>query len=213
MAQIDLFIDTGASNAAAALVASMTDNTPATVPQLVQGDTPTLRIWLLVRTATYPSVAPLFTLVPTSGLSLEVAIGDKKGNTTKYYTQQFTWTANPSSDPALQYWTATLPLNTADITTLIGANSSAISTLEVKYLASALPTTVLSAPVTIQAAVIKAGALTVPAGQTAISAEEVNASFLKRTIQGAITLVSEDGTKSGVIYWDNDGTFHADPSS
>jgi hypothetical protein len=204
MAQFDIFIDTNSQT----VVRGFTDSTTVPLPAFVQGDTPTLRIWPLVRTVNFLGPTP-YAFLGTAGLTLQVAIGDRIGNTTVYYTQQFTWVA----DALAQSFSAQLPLNTAAITTLLGATSQASTWFEVKYLSGGLPTTVLDASINVQAAVIKVGAVTIPAGATAISAEEVNASCLKRTISGVVILKNDNTGKQVAMYLSDDGTVHFDPIS
>lgn len=202
MAQYDLYIDV----VAGALISSLQNPQTTNPPPLVQGDNPTWRIWLCNPTG---DPRTPYTLIPIAGLSLQVAIGDKVGNTTNYYTQQFTWA--PSADPANpNYFIAQLPLNTAAITTLLGSGASANSTLQVVYIQGGFPTTVLEIQVTIQAAVIKNGGVIVPPGATFLSAETAAATYLKRTIVGAIILQNPNG-KQVALFCDADGSFKADP--
>jgi hypothetical protein len=202
MAQFDIFIDTNTQQT----VRGFADSTPQPLPALVQGDTPTLRIYLLVRTAAFQGPTP-YAYLGTAGISLEVAIGDRIGNTTNLYTQQFTWVA----DALAQGFVAQLPLNTAAITTLIGANSQGPAWFEVKYLSAGFPTTVLDVAVNVQAAVIKAGALVIPPGATAMTAEEANAAFLKRAISGVVIWKNDATGKQVAQYVGDDGTMHFDP--
>jgi hypothetical protein len=204
MAQYSLYVDVVANQ----LVLSDQSNQQVDMPPLVQGDTPTFNIYLLNRNATYPVSNP-FSIQSTAGLSLQVAIGTRVGNSTLYYTQQFAWTADAQN----KYFTATLPLNTVAIDGLLNSASDASAWFEIKYLQNLVATTVLDKQVTIKASVIKAGALVVPPGQTPISAENANAVFLKRRIQGAIELVSPDGTRTAVLYVSNDGVCHFDNSN
>jgi hypothetical protein len=208
MAQFDLYIDVDGGQ----LVSGLTNPQAAFLPLLVEDDVPTLRIRLLKRTASYPLVNP-YTYMPIAGLSLEAALGDKKGNVTNYYTTQFVWA--PSTDPTdPNYFSAQFPLNTAALETLIGGNASAKTTFEVKYLQGGIPTTVLSMDATVQAAVIKAGGVpAVPPGLTPLSAEYANATFLTRTVVGAIYLQNPNTGQKVALYLDDDGTFHADPVS
>jgi hypothetical protein len=180
MAQFDIFIDTNRQKP----VRSFTDPTIVDLPPLVQGDTPTFRIWNLVQTATFQNSTTPYAYLGTAGLSLEVALGTRVGNSSLLYTQQFVWTPDANA----QYFSAQFPLNTAGIDTLLSTNTQASAWFEVKYLSAGMPTTILDQNVQVQAAVIKAGALVVPPGQTALSAEEANAAFLKRKISGAIYL-------------------------
>src|SRR5882724_8142602 len=203
MASFDLYVDVQGNQ----LVMGPTNPQAAPVPPLVQGDTLTLRIYLLARANGFPLATPAFTILNNAGLTLQLALGDKVGNATNYYATQFVWAA----DAANQYFTAQLALNTANITALLGASDSKGTTLHIEYLSAGLPSTVLEIPVTVQAAVIKAGGgAALPPGQTPLSAEYANATFLTRLVQGQIILVSPDGTKKCALYCDNDGSFHGD---
>ncbi len=204
MAQaINLYVDTLSGD----LVTGTANTTAAPLPRFIQGDTITLNIYLLQRTQTYPFTSP-FSIISNANLSLKVALGPKTGTPgSTLYTQQFTW----SKDANNQYFYASLPLNTAAISTLIGAAESATAWFEIEYTEAGFPTTVLSKNVTIDAEVIETGTVTVPAGLTAMSAEEANATFLKRQVQGTIELVSPDGTKKCAMYYGDDGAMHFDP--
>jgi|SRR5579862_2290490 len=207
MAQFDLYIDVVGQQ----LIGSPNSPLVATPPPFVQGDTPTFRIFLCQPTANALATPP-YTIMPIQGLSLQAAIGDKIGNVTNYYTQQFTWA--PSTDPTNpNYFIAQFPMNTAAITTLLGANSSAQSTFHVLYIQAGFPTTVLELPITIQAAVIKNGGVIVPPGATFLSAETANATFLKQTVVGVLYLKNANTGKRVALYLADDGTFHADPVS
>lgn len=205
MATIDLYIDTFNKK----LVAGLLDSTTVSLPKFIQGDTPTLKIWLLTPIASAALSTP-YAYVPVSGVTIQAAIGTRVGNSTTYYTQQMTWTASTDlSDP---HFTASFPMNTAAINTLLGATGvSTAAFFEVKMITSAVPTTIYSEGVTVQAAVIKDGGTTEPALGTPLSAEAATAAFLARTIRGAVTLESEDGTKSVSMYVGTDGTVHFDP--
>lgn len=204
MATYILYVDVAGNQ----LVAGLTNPSVAPSPPLVQGDTLNLQVYLLARTPTYGTGVNPFTIISTAGLTLQLALGDKVGNATNYYATQFTWTTDPSNS----YFTAALSLNTTPVTNLLGANASAPTTLHIEYLNAGLPTTVLEIPVTIQAAVIKAGGTgPLPPGQTPLSAELANSIFLTRNIVGQVVFVSPDGTKKMALYLDNDGSFHEDP--
>lgn len=204
MATADLYIDTANCKP----VAGLGDSTIVSLPRFAQGDTLSMRIWLLAPTTTDRLATP-YTFIPTTGLSLQVALGAKIGSTTTYYTQQFSWTA--SAEPNNPYWSAAFPMNTAAITSLISTGASASAWFEVKYLLGGLPTTVLCEEVTIHAGVIKSGGVTVPNGLTPLSAEAAMATYLQRTIEGQITLRNATSGKEVLLYVDIDGVFHADP--
>jgi hypothetical protein len=204
MAQFSLFIDT----ASGTLVQDSSNSAAAPLPALVQGDTLNLRIYLLARTPGFPLVNPPYTIISNAGMALQVAIGDKVGNVTNYYATQFVW--NP--DQANQYFSAALALNTAAITALLGSGASATTWLDIQYLIGGIPTTVLEIPVTIQASVIKAGGgAPLPPGQTPLSAEYANATFLTRSVVGQIILVNANTGKKIALYVDDDGKAQMDP--
>jgi hypothetical protein len=206
MATVDLYIDAGQCKA----VAGPSDSSIVALPRFSQGDTLAMRIWLLAPTATDRLATP-FTYIPTTGLTLQVALGAKVGNSTTYYTQQFSWTASP--EPENPYWSGALPINTAEITSLIGSAASALAWFEIKYVSGGLPTTVLCEQITIHAGVIKSGGVTVPNPLTPLSAEAANATFLTRTIEGQITLRNAATGKEILLYVDDDGVFHADAAN
>lgn len=204
MAQFDLYIDVYAG----ALVKGPKNSAPGVLPPLVQGDSPTLRIFLL-----YPTNNPVtpYTFVGASGtgLSLQVAIGDKIGNATNYYTQQFLWAV--SADPGnTNYFIATLPMNTAAITTLLGGNASANSTFQVVYIQGGLQTTVLEIACTINASVIKGGGVIVPPGVNPVTLEYVNATFMKGSVAGFF-LANNNTNKKVFVYLGDDNEVHFDP--
>jgi hypothetical protein len=172
MARHNLFIDTDRSE----VVIGAGDSSIAALPAFVQQDTLNLRIILLTGFSRISN----YTRIPVAGITLEVALGEKIGDDSLYYTQQFTWT--PSSDLANPYFEATLPMNTPAIATLLGSGEQAQAWLEVKMIDGGLPRTVLSKRATIQAAVIKDGGLQEPATPTPLSAETAAATYLQRII-------------------------------
>ncbi len=194
-----LFIDTDRNLP----VGGVSDSSIVDLPAFVQEDSLNLRITLL---SGFSRISD-FTPIPVSGITLEVALGRKVGNTSLLYTQQFTWT--PSDDLADPYFAATLPMNTGAIETLIGSAAQSQAYFEVKMLDGGLPRTVLSRLVTIQAAVIKDGGLEEPALPTPISAETCNALFLQRTIpcSAGNPVILQNGSVTMAVYVDTDGTF------
>lgn len=202
MAQ-DIFIDLNSGLA----VTGPSNPTPAALPAFVQGDTLSLRLWLLQRTTTFPTNP--YTLVPVAGLTLQAALGSKVGSGGTVYTQQLTWA--PSVDPVNpNYWTATFAMNTAAITTLLGSNATAAAIFEVKTVSGQVPTTILQTAVVVNAGVIQAGGVVVPAGLNAASVEYVNATCLTRAIVGQFTMQNPTTGKLFAVYIGDDGTFHTD---
>jgi hypothetical protein len=174
------------------------------LPSFVQRDTGLIqRIQLLNNLS-----GGVYAIVPTAGITLQVALGRKVGNATTYYTQQFTWTEGGTlSDP---YFEANLPLNTPEIDTLLGASSSKSVVFEVKMIEGGLPKTILSKSVRIEASVIKDGGLQAVAVPTPISAEAANAIFLQRLViateDNPLVLGHTNGKRTA-LYLDTDGTF------
>ncbi len=203
MAQFDLYVDTYSGE----LVSGISNSSPGQLPKLVQGDTIALRIYLLARTPTYPLTTP-FTIIPANSVSIKVAIGPKDGTAgSTLYTQQFTWVP----DAGNQYNAANLALNTAAITILIGTGTSGTAYFEIELTQGGFPTTVFQKSVTIEAEVIETGVVTVPAGATAISAEEVNALFVKLDESRPIILRNAAQTVAVLMYLGDDGVVHFDP--
>jgi len=201
MAQFDLYVDVLSGE----LVGGPANATPAALPRFVQGDTISLRIYLLQRTTTYPQ-GTLYSIISNANLSLKVALGPKTGTAgSTLYTQQFTW----DKDAGNQYFYADLPLNTAGIASLIGSAQSASAWFEIEYTQGGFPTTVLQKDVTIHAEVIETGTITVPAGQTALSVEEANATFLKPENLG-FTLTNTTTGQKMAVYLGNDGALKAE---
>jgi hypothetical protein len=201
--QRDLFINTDTGDA----VRSLTDSSIVDLPPFVQENSLSLRIWLLKN---FPKAGGgSAEAIPVAGVTLEVAIGLRTGNSSTYYTQQFTWT--PSTDLAQPYFAAVLPMNTNAIANLLGSGSSAQAWLEVTKIADGLPETVLQKLITIQAAVIKSGTLVVAPGLTPLSAEAAMAAFVAKSgIQGPIPFIGSNG-KVVMLDVDDSGQFRADP--
>jgi len=202
MAYINLYVDTYSGE----LVSGVENFRAGLLPRFFQGDTISLRIYLLERTSTFP-VIPAYAIINNALLDLKVALGPKNGTAgSTLYTQQLTW----DKDAQKQYFFADLPLSTAAITTLIGTAESASAWFEIQYEQNGVPTTVLQKSVTIHAEVIESGVITVPAGLTGASVEYVNATFLKAENNGFVMVNPTTGSKIQV-YLGDDGAVHFDP--
>ncbi len=177
------------------VVLSPTSNSRAALPSFAQGDSMDMTIWLLDM---YSNFA--YRLVPVAGITLQVALGDKAGT---YYTQQFSWT--PSADLSQPNFSATFPMNTAAIDTLVDGKLRAAAYFEIKKVISSVPVTVFQRRVIIEAAVITPTSLTVPAGLTPLSAEAANAAYLGRTVTGEINIINGTTGKGFRLYADEDG--------
>lgn len=202
MAQLDLYIDTYSRK----LVSGVSNLNPGSLPGFTQGDTISLRIYLLARTTTYPQ-GTAYQIINNADLSLKVALGPKNGTSgSTLYTQQYTWTPDSQN----QYFYANLPLNTAAIESLIGTAESARAWFEVEYTQGGLPTTVYQEEVTIQAEVIEAASLVTPAGENPISLETAKAMFIGHETTGFVLKNVATGQKVQV-YLADDGEVHFDP--
>jgi hypothetical protein len=204
MAQFDLYVDTYSGDP----VAGPGNPSVVPLPKFIQGDTISLRIYLLARLTTFTNpLGPYYSIVNNSTLSIKVALGPKDGTAgSTLYTQQFTWVAGGGNT----YFEANLPLNTAAITSLIGGATAAAAWFEIEYTQGGFPTTVLQKAVQIEAEVIETGTITVPPGLTAMTAEEANAIFLKRTNTGFFLLNETTGHKV-FVYLGDDDAVHMDP--
>lgn len=202
MAYATLYIDTLSGK----LVNGESNATESQLPKLVQGDTITFRIYLLERSTTFPYSAP-YSIVNNADLSLSVAIGPKDGTAgSTLYTQQFTW----ARDAANQYFYANLPLNTANITTLLGSAATAAAFFEVQYVQNGYATTVYQEACTIHAEVIEAGSVVAPVGQVAATVDYVNSTFVKNENNGFVLANASTGNKV-FVYLGDDNTVHFDP--
>lgn len=205
MSVIDLYIDVEQLQP----VRGFTDSTRVALPRFNQEDSLTFRVRLLKPNPASVLDAP-YIFIDNSGLTLEMALGTRVGNTTTYYTQQFSWTL--SSNPGDPYFEGTLDLNTNAIATGLGSGSELSAWWEIKYVSSGVPTTVLQQSVQIHASVIKSGGMTTPISPTPLSAEVAAATYVAKSgLQGILYLISSDGLKKIALYCDTDGTFHADP--
>lgn len=197
----NLYIDVNRGEA----VISPFSNAEAALPPLTQGDTQEeFRVWFM---KDWNGIN--YTLIPVAGVTVEMALGKKQGTAAPYYTQQFTWT--PSADLTKPYHYASLPLNTDEITALLGERATAGAFLEVKKVENNIPLTVLSRRVVVHASVIKPETTVVPPGLTPLYAETANVAFVKVVHWGPFDLMNRDTGRGGRIYWGDDDTLHTDP--
>lgn len=206
MAQRDLYVDTDANQ----LVTSEANSSPAPFPPLIQGDTISLRIFLLARTKGFDFTPPIYTILDISNMSCRVGLGPKDGLAgSVLYTQQFTWL----KDSVNQCFYGDLPLNTTGIAQRIGSSENSDVWFEIEITQNGFPWTVLQRKIPVQAEVIESNAITTPPGLTALSAEEANAIFLKRRVSGVIYLEDINNPGQFIALYNENGSFQASPVS
>lgn len=199
MAEADLYIDCDRAR----IVTLDTDNTHKDPPRFVQGDTLNLRIYFLKGY----SRASNYELFPTTGLTVQVALGDLEGET--IYSAQYVWTATDGD-----HFVGTLPMNTDEIDTALGSETSVEATFEIKYIRDGVPTTVLQETVKIYKALILEDSVVPVATPTPLSAEAADATFVKIFHNGAIYLSDPDNPTAPMIkLWNDNGVFKADPEA
>lgn len=204
MAELKLFINTS-NNTLLAGQSSTQSVDPSSLP-LFFGDTLQLTIYLLELPAGYSAADPASSTLETvdiAGLQLFLYLthGEIDGD---IYAQQIAFTP----DLVNNCFTGNLALNTAALDTLLGAATSAQCWLKIGYVQGGLQTTVFSKTVTIGVG-LPAEALVVPPGQTPLSAEVANATYLTQApVAGRpIYLESANGKIIALLAVDNpDGT-------
>jgi len=204
MAWRSIYVDTDSND----VVTSPTDNTPAPLPPMVQGDVLSLRIYLLSRNGGQFGPAP-YSIINNSGLTLRAGIGPKDGTTgSALYTSQFSWTP----DTLNQYFAGDFPLNTTGIGTAIGPNESADLWFELELTNSTgFPWTVLQKKVSVQAEVIESAAVEVPVGQVALTLADARSQFLARAHLKAIYLEDINNDGQYIVLFNENGTLVSTP--
>ena|ERR1043166_6765564 len=203
MANLDLYIDIAGLRA----VLGFANSSPFELPDLVAGDSLNARIRLLERTAGWPSRDP-FSFVPTTNLTLELAIGTALGD---YLATQFIWT--PSTDLNDPYFEAVVPLNTSEIRDAVAASDPAEAKLHIRKVGADGKKTVLLQKVNIAGGIIDDSDLVNIGALTPLSLESAVEMFLGRVIKGPVTWVCDtDPTKRRDTFVAPDGTWHEDPS-
>lgn len=192
------------------LVSSVESPKTYVIPPLTQGDT--VSIELSVVESDPASGVGRVSLVNIGSYSLKIGFGATpigNGSVTPAALQG-TWTKNAENTK----FTGVLALNTTEVTTLLGTSSSYKGWFEVELteISTGYSETVYSTALTINANLVTALSSTPLVGDVALGVGAAAATYVKR--QGGagegIVLVSADGTKSGVIYWGDDGTLHAE---
>jgi len=199
MQQLVLYIDTTSNR----LVAGLT-NTVVVQPTSLAfyyGDTLSIQVFLLKPSGVVNNLnVPPWTSIPNAGLTLEMFLDDGKIGGT-IYTSQIVWTLNADGIS----FSATLPMLTAALATLIGTATNAAAYLKIGYLSGGLPTTVFSQQINVNVG-LPTNAVPVPApGQTALSVEVAKTLFLQIAMPAGqgILLTSAAGKKFLLFAQDN----------
>jgi hypothetical protein len=180
------------------------------MPKLFQGNTRFLEITVLDPAGTFGSGS--YSKVDLSSSSLRVSIGSTPtgtagGPTPLALQTSFTW------DSLNSKFTGSLALNVAAIDSYIGTSASAEAYFEVNIVDAGSRITILQERVILVAVVDEATATAPSTSESYFTGNESDARYvLKQFLAGdAILMKSADGTKRGLIYWGDDGSFHADP--
>lgn len=169
MAQYTLYVDT-TSNRLIGGLATAASVAPASIP-FFYGDTLQLQVYLMNKLQTvFPSDYP-YIIIPTPGLQLFLYLDDGLVGGT-IYTQQISW----APDPANQFFSANLALNTAAIQALLGAKTSGTCWIKIGYVQNGLQTTVYSQQVNINVGLPTMN-LVVPPGLNPLSVEVAAATY------------------------------------
>lgn len=192
------------------LVASVERPDGFSIPPLVQGDTISIQLSVVEDNPTAGIGA--VSLVNLAPYSLKIGLGTTPtgsgGGTV--IALQTSWTLDSNQTA----YTGELSLNTAEVTTFLGTSSSrnAHIEIELKTTATGAFETVYIGQVEIRAQLITTGSTVPIPGDTALGSAEAAATYVPKlgAAGGSIVLTSSDGTKQGILYWGDDGAFHAE---
>lgn len=169
MPNIPLFINTLNNQLMASLTSGQTVD-PMSLA-LFYPDTPALAVYLLNLPPGYNPAnqsASVLATVPLAGLKLYAFLDSGLPGAVPY-TQQVTWTIDPTNS----FFTAQLPLNTSGVQTLITGLTQATAWLHIGYTDGlGNQFTVLSRQVLIRVGINPSAAIVVPPGLTPLSKQE-----------------------------------------
>lgn len=181
------------------LVCGVTDQTPYALPPFRQEETPTYDITMVRR---YRQSSPFFEKVSFGGWTAYAAIGTAG-------SVLASGTSSSLSSDNFTFQDLSLPLNTAGINALTDAQTGIYFELRFtdtstgnyfgrRFLAS------------VEKAIATAGATITATTDRALTVAEAQLGYVRRRMGAgdSIEFVSPDGTKTGVMYLDNDGAFH-----
>ena len=183
----------------------------AALPPLFQGNSVDLEVTILDPSGLITSD---YSRVDFTGKTLRVAVGQTPTGTPggpAVLAIQTSFTYDSAAN-ALRY-SGNLALNTAAIDAFLGAAASATAYFEVNVVDSGNRSTILQATFNLMAVVDEA-ATTVPSPvDSYYTAAETDSRYVRKEFAAGdvILMTSADGTKKGLVYWGDDGSFHADP--
>ena len=187
------------------LVLSATNPANFTLPDrlFTVGDKISIRMMLVERVSFQFGAAQLSQINP-SGFAVKVGVG-AEGSTTLTEATSVTVSGN--------YMSLTLDLSTTEFSNAVTAGTATVFYIKIQEPAGDYQT-VFSAFVIGKKNVTSI--TTTPAvGATYRTKDEADAIYAKKIEAAGVswTLTSPDGTKAGVLYWGDDGSFHADSLS
>lgn len=197
MALLDLYFDLQTKR----LVFSETNGRTATLPELYREDSFTIGFRALKRVRIVGT--PLFERVNLSSYSLTISVGS--ADTPLAQAGPSAWTVSDSGT----LMTGTLSLNTAGINALADGT---ITLFEIKLSSGGEPYRG-QFNVTIRKSIATSGALVSVGTDVALGVAEADRTYARHVGRAgeAIILTSDDGLKQGILRWDNDGSFRAEP--
>jgi hypothetical protein len=193
------------------LVVSSRVASPFVLPAFVQGDVIPLELYLVEPNSNGGLSDPLSLL---TSITYTVKLGIVTPHPTAPVPHAvITLSADPSYTTNGKY-TGSLALGSG-ITTLLGSASSVTSTFEVELTSATDIRTPIQIPCTVKAGGISSGTPDTPAADTYPTANEVANTYVKRVggYGEGFILKSPDGTKSILVWCDNDGLLKTDPIS
>jgi hypothetical protein len=195
MALLNLFFELQTKR----LVFSETNGRTVILPDLYREDSFSIDFRALQRIRTIGS--PLFNRVNLSGYSLTISVGVVADTP---LAQASSWVASDSGT----LLTGTLNMSTAGINALADQTSALF---EVK-LSSGAEAYRGQFNVVIRKSLATSGSIVTVVSDIALGVAEADRTYIRK--QGrpgeAQVLTSDDGTKQGIIYWHNDGSFRAE---
>lgn len=195
MALVDLFFDIKTQR----LVNSIIDEGDFSIKKLYQEDTLEINLWVYKRD--YTSVfGNMFTVEDISSTDLFVSVGDAGS----VLASQGTFSKVNNN----QTFSGKLALNTAGLIAVL-TDAGVTKTFEIRLFKAPDIYYRTSFPITIYKSVALAAAVTTASTSPALSQNEAAATYVPFALPAGrgLKFTSEDGTKQGTLYLDNDGTF------